>query len=102
MDAVWVKKRHLHLKSASHQQIDQLLSLLPGFLDLSQQNANKLLVEYDVRILQFGEIANALKPFIPGTWIWRWRINLYQYQDENNREALKHKEKACCNRPPRR
>ncbi|WP_410498855.1 hypothetical protein [Chitinibacter sp. S2-10] len=101
MDEVWIKKRHLHLKSANHQQLGQLLPFLPGFLAVSQQDANNWLIEYDVRTLQFGEIANALKPFIPATWMWRWRISLYQYQDENNRDALKHKDNACCNRPPR-
>ncbi|WP_156128953.1 hypothetical protein [Chitinibacter sp. ZOR0017] len=98
----WIKRRNLRINSAAYEQVNAALFSLPGLLALSQQDTKHWLLEYDVRALQFGEIASALQHLIPATWFWRWSIRLYQYQDENNRDALMHKDRGCCNRPPSR
>lgn len=98
-NAPWIVRRRIRLNAAPPTDFP---GLVPGVLGFDRGPGGRWVVTYDVRVVQFAEIAAALETAQPAGWGWRWLIGWRQFQDVNSRDSLLAEGGACCNRPPRK
>ncbi|WP_144290466.1 hypothetical protein [Chitinilyticum litopenaei] len=97
----WRRTREIPVHAALKAGIRHDLDTMPGVIE-SLESACGLIVTYDVRVVQFGRLAECLQNQQPFGRLWRWKAMLYDYMDQNSRDHLQNKQGGCCNKPPAR